>query len=161
MLLSRLSMTTPRKSPSVPRSPSSGVGNSRFTNYLHNKSPSRSPASRLSTKYPTSTTPPDSHGVPPAEDLDIRGVSPAKSLDSREIPPEEGLGEEIHDLSNEIRELYNFISTKNTPEGAKKAIYGPEDIGTLVNQLIYGTQQIFDSFAYNDFSSYEVFYVLL
>lgn len=134
-------MTTPRKSPpSVPRSPSSGVGNSRFTNYLHNKSPSRSNTSRLSTKYPTATTPPDS-----------RGVQPAKGLDSRGVPPEEGLGEEIHDLSNEIRELYNFISTKNTPEGAKKAVYGPEDIGTLVNQLIYGTQQIFNSFVHNDF----------
>ena len=111
-------MTTPRKSPAtIPRSPASGVGNSRFTNYLQNKSPTRSsPASRLDKNYTTSTTP----------------------RDSRQVDMEDSLGEEINGLGNDIRDLYHFISTKNTPEGAKKTVYGPGDIDILVKDLIKG-----------------------
>ena len=111
-------MSTPRKSP-TPRVPANGIGNSRFPNYLTNKSPPRiSPLARVALKYPTTTSPPE----------------------SRQAAIEEGLGGEINDLGNEIRGLYNFISTKNTPEGMKnaKSIYGPKDIGVLVEELIHG-----------------------
>ena len=111
-------MTPPRKSHvTVPRSPASGIGNSRFTNYLQNKSPARaSPASRLSEKYATAKTP----------------------VDLRQLPEEESLGNEIAGLGNDIRDLHEFISSRNTPEGKRKVVYGTEDIGLLVKELIEG-----------------------
>ncbi len=154
----------------IPRSPVSGIGNSRFTNYLHNKSPSAinsnnnhknsstSSKKLLLSKFPTTTTPPDHDDIENNKNMkktfrnsnnnnnNYNDNDHESSLydyyPTIEQQNENGssLGDDIYDLGNEIKDLYHFISTKNTPEGTRKPslVYNNDDITTLVYQLIHG-----------------------
>ena len=49
---------------------------------------------------------------------------------------EDGVHEEISQLSAEVRGLYRLISSKNSPPSASKMIFEPSGIDFLVSDLI-------------------------